>query len=82
MDQKKVAGINYSAANCKIFLAYFNSESKASLFTDAHFSNWWKKDLHKTFFKVPQRREKIKIYINLYCHFSLWYLKKKDLRRP
>ena len=37
---EKVAGINYSAANCKIFLAYFNSESKASLFTDAQFSNW------------------------------------------
>ena len=41
--QKKNAsepGINYSAANCKIFSAYFNLERKASLFTDAQFSNW------------------------------------------
>ena len=28
---KKTPGINYSAANCRIFSAYFNSESKTSL---------------------------------------------------
>ena len=37
---KKTPGINYSAANCKIFSTYFNSESKTSLFTGAQFSNW------------------------------------------
>ena len=37
---KKTLEINYLAANCKIFLAYFDSESKASLFIDAKFSNW------------------------------------------
>ena len=37
---KKTPGINYSAANCRIFSAYFNSESKTSLFTGAQFSNW------------------------------------------
>ena len=39
-SQKKAPGINYSAANCKIFSAYFNSESTISLFTDVQFSNW------------------------------------------
>ena len=37
---KKTPGINFSAVNCKIFSANFNSESKASLFKDAQFSNW------------------------------------------
>ena len=37
---KKTPGINYSAANCKIFSANFHSESKTNLFTDAQFSNW------------------------------------------
>ena len=36
----KTPGINYSAANCKIFSVCFNSESKTSLFTDAQFPNW------------------------------------------
>ena len=36
---KKTPGINYSAANYKIFSAYFNSESQTSLFTDAQFSH-------------------------------------------
>ena len=31
---KKTPGINYSASNCKILSANFNSESKTSLFTD------------------------------------------------
>ena len=42
---KKTPGINYSAANCKIFSANFHAESKTSLFTDAQFSNWYKKIL-------------------------------------
>ena len=38
--KKKTPGINYSAANCKIFSTNFNSDSKTSLFTDVQFSNW------------------------------------------
>ena len=37
---KKTPGINYSATNYKIFSAYFNSESKTSLFTDDQFSHF------------------------------------------
>ena len=38
------------------------------------------KGLHKTFFEVPQRSEKTKIYINPYCHSSLRYLKDLSKR--
>ena len=44
------------------------------------FMNEDPKDLHKTFFEVPQMSERIKIYINPYFHSSLRYLKKRFMK--
>ena len=58
---------------CKFLFSHFLVETQKDFMKTL-------KTLIKPFFEVPQRSEKIKIYINPYCHSSLWCLKKRSTK--